>query len=76
MIIHLKSLHGSSISLKTHAQATINSLKPDISDKTGIAINLMRLMFDGAALNGLSTLSGSGIQENSTIQLALRTPRS
>ena len=72
MEIFVRTLTGKTITLEVEASDTMEDIKTKIQYKEGILTDQHILKFAGKSLKALHTLSDYNIQEESTLQLILK----
>ena len=71
MIIYIKTLNGTKISLIVEQNQLINTIKLYIEEKEGIPVNQIRLIYNGTKLNDTNTINDYNIQSYSVIHMIL-----
>ncbi|EME77815.1 uncharacterized protein MYCFIDRAFT_63791 [Pseudocercospora fijiensis CIRAD86] len=72
MEIYVKTLTGKTLTLETSTHATVDELKLQIQEITGVPPDQMRLIFAGRQLEEGRSMADHGIQQKSTVHLVLR----
>eukprot|EP00057_Strongylocentrotus_purpuratus_P008985 XP_011663459.1 PREDICTED: E3 ubiquitin-protein ligase RNF135-like [Strongylocentrotus purpuratus] len=69
--IYVRNLEGKSLSFYVRLSDTVDALKQQVADKSGIPANVQRLIYQGKQLEGSTTLEKYDIEKGSNIQLTL-----
>eukprot|EP00434_Breviolum_minutum_P001579 symbB.v1.2.001396.t1/scaffold75.1/size348941/2 len=69
--VFVRDLAGQTLTLQTDEQATVQSLKTQISEIQGVPVDEQNLIFAGRSLCSTESLSDVGLEEESTLFLSL-----
>lgn len=72
MKIYVKSLKGETLTVELDSSDLVETLKIDVSAKTGIAVDSIRLIFAGKQIDDGRKLSDYNIQKESTLHMVTR----
>ncbi|KAG1670872.1 hypothetical protein FOA52_000374 [Chlamydomonas sp. UWO 241] len=72
MDIHVKALTGSTLTLTVASSDTVEDVKMQVEDLTGVPPDLQRLIFGGKQLEDEWTLQDYNIQKEAVLILVLR----
>jgi general stress protein YciG len=71
MILTIKTLTGRKVQYDVNDSTTFRELKEDISNKEGIEVPQIRMIFGGHMVNDLQTIAESGIKGGDILHLVL-----
>lgn len=67
--IHVQTLQGKTIKIKTPATATILQVMQVLEEPCGVPLDKQRLLFAGRSLQTSGTLAGCGLEDGATVSL-------
>ncbi len=71
MFVTVKTLTGHKINFEVHESMTFRDLKEEISEKEGIEVSQIRMIYSGAMVNDLQKIHESKMKSGDTIYLVL-----
>lgn len=71
MIVTVKTLTGRKLTVECHEYMTFRDLKQEVSEKEGIEVSQIRMIFQGNMVNDLEKISESKVKAGDIIHLVL-----
>lgn len=71
MLVTVKTLTGRKLTIEVNESTTFRQLKQEVSEKEGIEVSQIRMIFQGNLVNDLEKISESKVKAGDIIHLVL-----